>query len=814
MEGHHAQTVPTEAPGLCPLTGRPRLRRRGLTAPARCRLQALVAAASAWIAVAQWQAHLAVFCSRGTAVAMRLGRPPQLRRVLPPRARQATRSVGSARAARGPRTLGPRARAPAVRRQVFSQVFQEVAEQVEEKPAIFMGEIFAVIALSALFEKAEYWLRNQLTSYGDRTGKRIIDALFKEVTVLGFIGLLLFLLTRSGLADVAAATVLGSRDWGVESDNPLAETFETVHIMIFMLLVVLLFQSLAVLVVTRQVSECWSRFERSRAFGSEEASIETQFVKAGYIERKHDPHSPRQTELDILKPFTYGHDFAERLQLRQDRLHKLVMFRAIRHEFLYPRKENRKDTARVRDPALFSFSDYLRFRLGETVVALVEINVGTWVATLALLVPILYFSLQLSDVYAQAIQCGLAWLLVVVGVGLTVLLEEDTYKFTPQVPEDPRQTLRLFAGTSTQMLRRASQVARTLEVNGQDQEKESQASLRLQSSSGKRYRPGLGDAEHMPKPKLVTPPFYQVEPGHPTRVLYLSSVGYEQALRVLGFLQAISVTVLIVAFLSSNLDDPVEVAFYLLTWAEWPVMLFKVVPMLLRRLTIRNSIEAKKDEKAIRRVSQESNDGLLRDFLLLVRLSGLARRAAEERIGFGHAPERVASAVQEFNVRLSPTEQSEVWNVFAVWDADNTGLVEPREVACTFKTMGFQDDVALDLSHNLLRVVDDDGSGCLTWRKLKAATVLATFDSPDHEVEADLETFYELMDENDDGRISVYELTRGMRRMRIGLQEDDMANLLYRHFGTAKLKVSKTDFVDWAKSIGALQALRTAEPVA
>lgn len=697
-----------------------------------------------------------------------------------------------------------------VTRRIFQSVFAEVGEEIEHQPAIFLGEIAAVILLSAVFEKGEHALRSQLKAYGDKTGKQIIDALFKEVTVLGFIGLLLFLVTKSGAADQLAAFLLGGREWGAETENPLAETFETVHIMIFMLLVVLLFQSLAVLVVTRQVSEEWGKFERQRAFGVEESSIESQMVKSGYLEWVPNPDAPRQTELRFLKPFTYGDSFFERLELRQDTVHKLIMFRAIRHEFLYPRQDTRSVKPRVRDPATFSFENYLRLRLGVTVRALVEIDISTWVATLIILVPIIYLSLQLPPVYAQAVQCSLAWLLVAAGVFLTWLLEEDTWKFAPQVPEDGRQILRLFCGTSTQMLRRASQVARGMKFAGGGEGAEV---LQL-SSSGRRYRPGLGDAANMPKPKLKKPPFFWDDPEWPGPT-YLGSKNYEQALRFIGFLQAISVTVLIVSSLggANTMDSPLAGVLYLLTWAEWPVMLFKVVPVYLRRLTIRNSIEGKKDKQAIRLVSMESNDGLLRDFLLLVRLAGLGRRAAEDRQKrVENVKDFVNQAVEDFGT-MAQSEQYEIWNLFAVWDADNTGTVEPREVETTFSIMGFSKDIARDFAKGLVNIVDEDGSGLLTWRKLRAATMMATHSDP-QEVEEDLEVFFELLDENGDGAISVFELTRGLRRMRIGIKTDDMANLLYQHFGEARLKVKKSEFVGWAQSINRLNELRTVVPAA
>lgn len=43
--------------------------------------------------------------------------------------------------------------------------------------------------LSAAFERCETYVRRKLRASGDFTGGEILDALFREITILGFIGL-------------------------------------------------------------------------------------------------------------------------------------------------------------------------------------------------------------------------------------------------------------------------------------------------------------------------------------------------------------------------------------------------------------------------------------------------------------------------------------------------------------------------------------------------------------------------------------------------------------------------------------------------
>jgi len=231
--------------------------------------------------------------------------------------------------------------------------------------------------------------------------------------------------------------------------------------------------------------------------------------------------------------------------------------------------------------------------------------------------------------------------------------------------------------------------------------------------------------------------------------------------------------------------------------------------VLMRRLTLRNSIEGKKDVLTMRQVSVEGNKGLIRDFIVLVRLIGLGKWAHNQPQH--HDKASIIAKVSESNAeffRRSQTERLEIWNIFAVWDAENTDVVTPAEVAKTFEIMGFDAEMSHEASQNLIKLVDTDGSGMFTWRKFKALTVMTSTTRPSEALDTDMQDFFELVDVNGDGRVTVDELTASLRRMRIGLQSQDVLQLLYSHFGEAKLQVTKGEFVEWARDITAPSSAR------
>ena len=186
---------------------------------------------------------------------------------------------GSARSSHSSSHLGPHlAEHDAGEPEHEESIFEEFLEEVVLCPWLLFAEIAVVVLLTACFESVEHWVRHQLDAAGDHVGMKIMDVLFKEFSGLGFIGMFLFLMTQSHVTqDVLGKRVFGDTLAELEVGDPIAESFETVHMMIFLLMAVLLFQAMALLHVTKTVTETWGRYERARAWGLRQDSIESLF---------------------------------------------------------------------------------------------------------------------------------------------------------------------------------------------------------------------------------------------------------------------------------------------------------------------------------------------------------------------------------------------------------------------------------------------------------------------------------------------------------------------------------------------------------
>jgi len=643
------------------------------------------------------------------------------------------------------------------------------------------------VVLSLLFETWEHWVHHRIHKTRDKNAEKILAAVFKELTCLGFIGLTLFSATRCGLVGWCA------NHFGETDEHVLLETFETVHVIIFLLLIVLIFQAVAMLHVSRNVVQDWSAYEHMRAFGKYRTSLESMFVTAGYLERVPNASAPRGTDLACLRSFSDSGTFMARLRKRGDNLRSLVAWRSLRHEFLFPSSLGK---SKVPNPAMFSYSAYLRCCMTGVVLSLVELDKRVWCMTLLLPWPVMCFQRSLTlDSWMLGL-CFFAWGLFFAAVLLSLALEEDLRGLMPahSLPEDPRQILLFFQGTSTsEMLQDI--ISHSGAMDG--------APMSPQERAIKRGAPGFRSMR----------PFCPA-PRAPKRFI-LSQKSYEELLRILGFWQAISITALCTTVLAHRPQHLFQAVICVLTLAEWPLMLFYAVPLLIQRLTM--LVANKVDENLIRSITLDGKEALLRHQLRLVQFEGFYESAWKTALPWAldksDKRSRNWSAVdanrsfkkgQRTFQSLPASARDEVGSMFAFMDLNNNGDVGVPELAKFLANVGFHQEKSTATAEALVRLVDSDGTGALSEERFQAVVALATVARPKSELKEDVGTLFDMVDKEKSGKVHMHQITQRLQDSKFGeyLRDEDLASLLYDHFSQAKPVLTKEDLVSWFGAMG------------
>lgn len=281
----------------------------------------------------------------------------------------------------------------------------ESEEDVETEHWTLLFLSCFIIGTSALFELAEEWLQKKFQS--EVLNRKVINAVFKELTILGFVGLVMMALVKSGAMDFldralfndshersdrrlfeevnagadqaltsvetvsallqsastlpssmkaalmdAAVAWEQSQDKGVvdkeeeEVVSQLAMLFEEVHIMIFK--VMLCFIALVVILLTQAVA------------------TRNDFMEAERVKSK-----------DHLDKFYNGNlSYFGRMRVIQK-----IQYRILRREFFHPSIGTIHTQVR---PANFSFATYLGMCMAEWVCQLIEVPASTWLFLMGL----------------------------------------------------------------------------------------------------------------------------------------------------------------------------------------------------------------------------------------------------------------------------------------------------------------------------------------------------------------------------------------------------------------------------------------------
>ena len=196
--------------------------------------------------------------------------------------------------------------------------------------------VSGMILLSIGFEQG----REVLFHRTSESMRPILTSMFSELTTLGFISVTLFVIFTIPWMETLSESI-----YGEEEGSELDELSETVHMVLFLVMVLFLAQAIGLVALGNSIQKQWRLWETS-SINKLPRSI------VGYVE-------------DISRrPFAVNL-FTHRLPVP----YRILVYKATRDTFV------RNHLAKTPD---FDFSAYLSACLGHTIAEIVEIPMNTW----------------------------------------------------------------------------------------------------------------------------------------------------------------------------------------------------------------------------------------------------------------------------------------------------------------------------------------------------------------------------------------------------------------------------------------------------
>jgi len=247
--------------------------------------------------------------------------------------------------------------------EAVGQVYEE--EEEEENPVleytIVVGIVLFLILLTILFEYSKEYLEES----SSRNMKPIVESLFGELTVLGFLSIFTFVVTKAGFF-----MRLGEHLFGPERHEELLEVFESVHYTIFFIMVFFVIQVLILVNEANQTAEEWLEWERA-----------VRNPDVSWSQRAVDYQVHASTTYTVMRWIqSYASIMPCCKNVQMNRQHALLLFKALRDEFVLDRElEYPFSPSQEQVEEDFNFGRYLGACQASMLEKVVHVKIMTWI---------------------------------------------------------------------------------------------------------------------------------------------------------------------------------------------------------------------------------------------------------------------------------------------------------------------------------------------------------------------------------------------------------------------------------------------------
>jgi len=233
------------------------------------------------------------------------------------------------------------------------EIVDDKSLQLRMATSVFLL-ITSLIIISSIFEL----LKDKLVESVSENMEKVVDVLFSELTVLGFLSLMTFVIGRIGVLEKLSAFAFKDVVDPEEGKYVLGELLETVHFDLFLVMVIFIFQTVLLIGLGEQTEKEWKHLDQL-------------FLDAQKLEEQRnilqENTSVRWWNFEVRKKIDFALRFFEHNSIRKE----FIIGRD-----LLPPFEQRNVTEQL--PLDFDYSQYLSLCMCNFMAELIEMSVKTW----------------------------------------------------------------------------------------------------------------------------------------------------------------------------------------------------------------------------------------------------------------------------------------------------------------------------------------------------------------------------------------------------------------------------------------------------
>ena len=643
-----------------------------------------------------------------------------------------------------------------------------------------------LILCTVIFE----WIKDMVLESATEQLRPILNQMFSEMTVLGFIGIVAFFINKAEFLDNISENVFGTSE---EEKAELKEMFENVHMMIFLVMIIFIVQVLKSMLEGGKILRHW-RLMQDEGFG------EAKFteLKSKYKDILSDLRA------HPLEPF------GDPRRGTYERTRSLLEFNALRKAFIQGDSNENKENALPHD---FDFANYLATSMGLVLAEMVELPLYTW---LGLEIIALVFYL-IQTVCPRVV---LLWVWIAFGAALVFalaclsdhidwiksqLIPDSAYAGIPEHqivnqivgPTSPlRRVVKwllcgcgCFGGASSVALPRGSRPgAGSLNAEGVPL---------IPTGSSSQYG---SSADGGSKPYLRRPPcthrtplqmkFLGPPPNKQEMLFWLDVKGVAThlfMLRIANIGTSVYLSILFYQFVPFAREyyaaSPLIFAIVIIVAIVPVLLLFGYYsPEVIRNHTFVTSIEMMKRPKIIRRIIREQKTQKSIRALILLNQMRVAHERQTQRQVQNSNPEEARRRRAESLAIMDASKRVEMEKMFDLYDDDNSGEIDTEELGQLMKSLGrVMTEPEL---RSMFAELDEDNDGhvskneFLTWAALQDSE--CNKEGSEHDsIEELAEDMFRMFDPDNDGEVTVEEFAECMNRFGSALTVDEISDLVH-----------------------------------